>query len=48
MLAKMLKKATIKKFLAIFTARKVERLLRRMNAPHRRRSYGESSMINAQ
>ena len=33
MLAKMLKKATIKTFLAIFTARRVERLLRRLNAP---------------
>lgn len=47
-LAKMQKKARIKTFLAIFTARRVEQLLIRMNAPHRRRSYGESSMLNAQ
>ena len=47
-LAKMQQKATIKTFLAIFTARRVEELLTRMNAPHRRRSYGGSSMINAQ
>ncbi|HUJ90474.1 MAG TPA: DUF3562 domain-containing protein [Syntrophorhabdales bacterium] len=48
MLAKMQKKARIKTFLAIFTARRVEQLLRRLNAPHRRRSYGGASMINAQ
>ena len=48
MLAKMQKKARIKTFLAIFTARRVEQLLIRLNAPHRRRSYGGSSMISAQ
>ena len=47
-LAEMQQTATIKTFLAIFAARRVEQLLRSMNASHRRRSYGESSMINAQ
>ena len=44
---KMQEKATIKTFLAIFTARRVEHLLIKMNDPHRRRFYGESSVINA-
>ncbi|MGD0235648.1 MAG: DUF3562 domain-containing protein [Syntrophorhabdales bacterium] len=33
MLAKMQQEATIKTFLAIFAARRVEQLLRRVNAP---------------